>query len=297
MNDAIARLAPADYYDRLTERNAGVIEPAVQAALHAATILVAGCGSIGGAAVEPLARLGARDFLLADPGEYELNNLNRQDASAADVGRNKAEVAAERVRAVYPYAQVQVFADGVTAENAAALVANVDLVVDGVDVTTASGFRAKVALHEAACAAKLPLLTGWDMAGAQYVRVYDYRRIDQIFDGALTREDVDRLSMWQLLRRLVPARYVPLEMVSMTRANLTNPSFTFPQLVYAADLFGALASHIVAQLLAGRPVRDHVYVDLFQEVRPPLARWRARFARPLEVVRALTQLRFAAQTT
>jgi hypothetical protein len=284
-------IAEADFYAGLTERNAGVVGAGVQAALRDATILIAGCGSVGGAAVEPLARLGGRGFLLADPGEYELNNLNRQNAVHADLGRNKALVAAERILAVNPYARVEAFPEGVTEDVVADLTARCDVVVDGVDVTTASGLQAKVLLHEHACARRLPLLTGWDMAGAQYVRVYDYRRIRTPFDGQIARADLERLTMWQLLRRLVPAHYVPLEMVALARRNLGNADFSFPQLVQAADLFGALASHVVAELLAGRPVREHIYVDLYQTVRPPAARWRARIARPLHVVAALTQIR------
>jgi hypothetical protein len=129
------------------------------------------------------------------------------------------------------------------------------------------------------------------MAGAQYVRCYDYRKINRLFDGALTEDDLDQLSMWQLLQRLVPVRYVPLEMLSNARANLHNPQFAFPQVVYAAVLFGAITSHMVAMLLTGQPVRDHVYVDLHQGVRPTAARWKARVRRPVEAVSALAEVR------
>jgi threonine dehydrogenase-like Zn-dependent dehydrogenase len=281
-----------DFYRQLTERNAD--DAAAQEALATATILVAGCGSIGGAAVEPLARLGARRFLLADPGEYEVNNLNRQNATLSDIGRNKAEVAAERVLAINPHASVRVFPEGVTADNVEELTTGCDIVVDGVDVTTMSGLRAKHVLHEQACRRRLPLLTGWDMLGAQYVRVYDYRRLRRVLDGRLSRDDLDRLSVWQVLHRLVPARYVPLEMVTLARANLTNPQFTFPQLVYAADLFGAVSSHVVAQVLAGRQVREHIFVDLHQEVRGSLGRARTRLERPLQVLAALASLHLPA---
>jgi threonine dehydrogenase-like Zn-dependent dehydrogenase len=287
-------VSAADFYAGLTERNAGVVDAAMQRALREATLLVAGCGSIGGAAVEPLVRLGGCDFLLADPGAYELNNLNRQNATHADLDRNKAEVAGERVLAINPHARVRVFPDGVTAAVVEELTASCDVVVDGVDVTTAAGLEAKVLLHEHACARRLPLLTGWDMAGAQYVRVYDYRRLRRPFAGRLERADLDRLSMWQILRRVVPARYVPLEMIALARANLRNPQFAFPQLVQAADLFGALASHMVAGLLAGRPVREHVYIDLYQQARPTAARWRTRLERPLQVAAALADLQRAA---
>ena len=293
---AVESRSESAFYRELTTRNRGVVGPEAQERLRTATVLMAGCGSIGGAAVEPLARLGVRHLLLADPGDYELNNLNRQNATLDDVGRNKAEVAAERALAINPHAHVRAFADGVNEAVVDELTRDCDVVVDGVDVTTMSGLRAKYVLHERAAARRLPLFTGWDMAGAQYVRYYDYRRIRDPFDGQIRAADLDRLGMWQLLKRLVPARYVPLEMLTMGRENLDDSEFTFPQLVYAADLFGAVAAHLVAQLVTGQPVREHIYVDLHQEARPPLRRALASVRRPVEAVRALTRLRLSSST-
>lgn len=281
----------AGFLAELATRNAGVIGTEAQRRLAAARILIAGCGSIGGAAVEPLARLGVCDFVLADPGEYELNNLNRQNATFADIGRNKAQVATERVMAINPHARVRTYPDGVTAADVADIVSGCDLIVDGVDVTTKSGLRAKYVLHEQAHAAKLPLFTGWDMAGAQYVRVYDYRTPREVFDGQITAADVESLSMWQLLQRVVPARYVPLEMLTIALANLDNPGFSFPQLVYAADLFGALSARLVPQLLAGEPVKEHIYVDLHQASRSVAQRGTTHLRRVSGAVKLLSRLR------
>lgn len=284
-------LTAAAGYQELTTRNAGVIDAAAQERLRTATVLVAGCGSIGGAAVEPLARLGVRHFLLADPGTYELNNLNRQNATLADLDRNKAQVAAERIAAINPDTVVDVFPQGVTAGVAAELVGRCDVIVDGVDVTTRSGLRAKVVLHEHAAAQGRPLFTGWDMAGAQYVRTYDYRRIRRPFDGRLVAADVERLDLWKLLQRLVPARYVPLEMIEIAARNLENPDFSFPQVVYAADLFGALGARLVVALLTDERVREHIYIDLHQAARPPLQRRRTQLRRPLCAAALLARLR------
>ncbi len=284
---------PADSstYAEATRRNKGVIHQSDQQRLRAATILVAGCGSIGGAAVEPLVRLGARRLVLADPGEYELNNLNRQRATMSDIGQNKAQVAATRAAAVAPDLQVRVVPDGVTPETVEQLLAGCDLVVDGVDVTTTDGLRAKHLLHEHALRARLPLFTGWDMVGAQYVRCYDYRRIDRVFDGQLGIEDIDRLPLWQILQKLIPARFVPLEMLRMARTNLSSRDFSFPQLVYAADLFGSVASHLVVELLADRPVRQHIYLDVHQSVRTRAARGQTLLRRGLAAGQLLLSLR------
>src|SRR5947209_3868414 len=86
-------LPPRDeFYAQFVTRNRGLITEEEQERLRTANILVAGCGSVGGAAVEPLIRLGAENLILAEPGEYDLPNINRQSVRLQDIGRNKAEV-------------------------------------------------------------------------------------------------------------------------------------------------------------------------------------------------------------
>src|SRR5207237_319692 len=73
------------FYAELVARNRGLIDEGSQAHLRQTRFVVAGCGSTGGACVMPLVRSGAERFVLLDPGAYELNNLNRQDAGLDDV--------------------------------------------------------------------------------------------------------------------------------------------------------------------------------------------------------------------
>jgi tRNA threonylcarbamoyladenosine dehydratase len=274
-----------DYYTGLVTRNRGVVSDAQQEALRTATVLVAGCGSVGGAAVQPLARIGVRQFLVADSGLYELNNLNRQHATVDDIDRNKAEVAAERIRAVNPYAQVKVYAEGVTEENSAELASGCQVIVDGVDVTTMSGLRAKFALHKAAVARRLPLVTGWDMAGGLYAQYFDYRTTTEPFAGAITAADLDRLSTWDLIFRLLPLRRIPADMLAELNANISRPDYSVPQVVYAAMLFGAVASHMVAKVLAGEEIRDEIRLDIHQAARPAAGRLASALRWPREAIR------------
>ncbi|WP_405897205.1 ThiF family adenylyltransferase [Streptomyces sp. NBC_00727] len=271
------------FYDELVTRNDGVVAPREQQALREATVLVAGCGSIGGAAVEPLTRLGVQRFLVADPGTYELNNLNRQSAVAADIDQNKAAGAAERIMSINPHARVSVFADGVTSQTVQRLTAPCQLIIDGVDVTTAEGWRAKHLLHRVAVQRRLPLITGWDMAGTQYVRCYDYRRVREPFAGAITVDDIVRMDTWDLLRRAVPLRRVPAEMLAEIRANHLRTDYSFPQVAYTATAFGVLSSYMAVRLLAGKPVRSEIRVDVHQLARPFGERWRGRLAWPVQL--------------
>lgn len=279
-----------EFYTELTTRNTGVVAAADQRALRTATILVAGCGSIGGAAVEPLTRLGVQNFVLADPGTYELNNLNRQSAIAADVEENKASVAACRVRAINPYASVEVFTEGVTRQSVRQLTGSCQVIIDGVDVTTPAGWQAKHLLHRHAIQRRLPLITGWDMAGTQYVRCYDYRHIREPFAGAISMHDIARLDTWELLRRAVPLRYVPTDMLAEIRVNHARSDYNFPQVSYTATAFGVISSHMVVRLLAGQRVRHHIRLDVHQKARPRGEQWRTRARWPVELGALLPEL-------
>src|SRR4051794_19542654 len=123
-----------DLYAELTLRNRGLIGQDEQQRLREATILVAGCGAIGGATIEPLVRAGAEHFILAEPGTYDYNNANRQNMRIQEIGKNKAQTFAERMPDINPFVQFEVHTEGITAENVVDLVSRADLIIDGVDV-------------------------------------------------------------------------------------------------------------------------------------------------------------------
>ncbi len=279
-----------EFYRELTSRNSGFIPTPTQVRVRNARILVAGCGSTGGAVVEPLARVGVQNFILADPGEYELNNLNRQHAVHSDIGRNKAIVGAEKVAAVNPYAKVVVAIDGITAGNVDAFVRSSDVVIDGVDVTERCGMSAKWALHESAARLRVPVICGYDMAGMQYVRCYDYRDRRRPLDGVITAADVEASTSWQLLAKLIPKRMVPIEMIRNLRSSMDDPDYHVSQLIYTSLTFGAIASRMTVELLDGQRVRRHVAVDVHHAVRRPSANRRLALAKPLEMIRLLRKL-------
>jgi tRNA threonylcarbamoyladenosine dehydratase len=282
----VTALSPEDYYTGLVAGNGGILSTAQQAALSRATVLVAGCGSLGGAVIQPLARMGVRRFLVADPDRYLLANLNRQDAVADDIGRCKAEVAAGRVLAVNPFAYVEAHPEGVTANNVSELTAACQVIIDGIDVTTVPGLRAIVALHETAALRRLPLITGWDLAGTVYTQFFDYRRIADPFDGALSAADLDRLTVWELIGRLLPLRRIPADMLAELNANISRPGgYSVPQVAYTANLAGAIAAYLVAKVLAGEPIRDKISIDIHQAARPVTGRLAAFLAWPREAVR------------
>ena len=258
-----------EFYAQLTTRNRGLVTAEEQKRLRAATILIAGCGSIGGAAVEPLIRFGFEHLILAEPDGYDIPNMNRQSVRLQDVGRNKAEVFQERMAEINPYATVDVHDRGITDENVQALVEAADVILDGVDVTTKAPIKHKYNLHREAKRQRKPVVSGYDIAGLQLLYVYDYRDAGtEIMNGKIKADEVEKLAPFEFLARVIPIPAIPIEMIPELRKQLAGESEGFPQLVYTAQLFGVLALRAVFDILSGRPVRKRVIVDVDKLMRP-----------------------------
>jgi molybdopterin/thiamine biosynthesis adenylyltransferase len=102
--------------------------------LATATVAVVGVGGLGCASAPYLAAAGVGHILLIDPGNVAATDLGRQVLyGPADVGRRKVAVAAARLRAQNPAAEIEECAVALSADNAPTLLRDADLVVDGLD--------------------------------------------------------------------------------------------------------------------------------------------------------------------
>lgn len=107
-----------------------------QGHLRLSHALVVGCGALGCATIDLLARAGVGTLTLVDRDVVELTNLQRQSLYVeADVreGVPKAEAAKRRVRAIDSSLRVHACVEHLGAGNAEDLVGDCDVVVDGLD--------------------------------------------------------------------------------------------------------------------------------------------------------------------
>ncbi|WP_448874525.1 HesA/MoeB/ThiF family protein [Desulfobulbus propionicus] len=92
-------------------RNQGALTSQQQQELRQKRVAVIGCGGLGGYVIEELVRIGIGRLDLFDPDIFSRSNCNRQlNALESTLGRNKAEVAADRCRAIHPLCSVRAFA-------------------------------------------------------------------------------------------------------------------------------------------------------------------------------------------
>jgi bacteriocin biosynthesis cyclodehydratase domain-containing protein len=117
------------YFSDIT---AGPTASQCQERLAKSRIAVLGVGGLGGWSALNLACVGVGEMLLLDFDRVELSNLNRQVLySEAEIGRFKAEAAAERLRAFNSSIELEPRLD--SEEAIAETIAGYDLVIDAAD--------------------------------------------------------------------------------------------------------------------------------------------------------------------
>jgi adenylyltransferase/sulfurtransferase len=129
-----------------------------QARLESGRVLVVGCGALGSAAIDLLARSGVGHLVIVDRDFVELSNLQRQllyDEADAAAGTPKAVAAASAVGGINARVEVEAVVADVTPDNVEALVARADVVIDGTD-----NLETRYLLNDACVKAGIPWVYG-----------------------------------------------------------------------------------------------------------------------------------------
>ncbi len=131
-----------------------------QAKLLKARVLVIGAGGLGSPLITYLAAAGVGHLGIIDNDRVELSNLARQIIhETGDIGRLKVESAADRIHELNPDVTVKIYPYALTAENAAKLITDYDIVADGSD-----NFVTRFAVN-AACVKTRKLLVSAAISG------------------------------------------------------------------------------------------------------------------------------------
>lgn len=118
------------------------------ALLKASSVLIVGVGGVGSYAAEAVARAGVGNVTLMDGDSVQPSNLNRQlVALTSTLGKNKAEVMAERIRDIDPGTNVTALARFYEENDTLDLTA-FDWVIDAIDSVIAKTALIKTAIDE-----------------------------------------------------------------------------------------------------------------------------------------------------
>jgi len=140
-----------DYSRQMALKEVG---PEGQARLRRSRVLVVGAGGLGVPVLTYLGGAGVGQITIVDGDRLEPSNLHRQTLYAlADCGCLKAELAAERLRALNPDVEVRVHPVRFDAGNGPALVESCDLAIDCTD-----NFATKFLLNDLAVRLGKPVI-------------------------------------------------------------------------------------------------------------------------------------------
>jgi ThiF family protein len=267
-----------EYYKTLTSRNHHFVPIETQKKLRGVKVFVAGCGSTGGACIEPLARIGVENFILADNGEYELTNLNRQHAFKENIGDNKAQFHAECLKSINPNINVKFYHEGVSLENIDSSVEWADIIIDAIDVTSASGIAMKLTLHERCHRVRKPVLTALDIGFRQWGRSYDYRDKGlEILNGSFAKAKSAQHPL-KVLFSIVPLSAVPNHSLKLVEDLLVKKNVSASQLGCASDLLSAIIVPVLIQFVETGTLAAGWNIDLHFLAKPRGQRWREALA-------------------
>lgn len=129
-----------------------------QSRLAGARVLVLGCGALGAAHAETLARAGVGHLRLVDRDFVELTNLQRQTLYSESDARErlpKAVAARNRISQINSEVAVEALVADVNNSNVESLIAGVDIVIDGTD-----NFQTRYLVNDACVKLGVPWIYG-----------------------------------------------------------------------------------------------------------------------------------------
>lgn len=165
------------YINGMLERTALFYDSATIQKIRNTVFSISGFGGVGAITAELLARWGVKQFRLLDMDCYEESNLNRQIyATSKTLGHHKADITAERIREINPYAEIEMLIkEPVNNENIDKFVKDAGMIIQTADSPSCQLF------YRAAKKYGVPVANGYSTIIGCRLQIYDYRKPNMWF--------------------------------------------------------------------------------------------------------------------
>ncbi len=218
--------------------------------LKRAHVLVVGLGGVGAYAAEMVARAGVGRMTIADADAVSPSNINRQlVALHSTIGRQKADILAERLRDINPAIELEVVNRYIRDEETYRLLdaAPYDYVVDAIDTLSP-----KLALIAAALERRLPLVSSMG-AGAKMdptkLEIADISKTHHCPLAHMLRKRLHKLGIRSGFRAVFSPE--PMREGAMILCEEQNKKSNVGTISYIPALFGIGCASVVIRGLIG----------------------------------------------
>lgn len=222
--------------------------------------------SVGSSVVKQLALGGVGGTIaMGDFDTLTPSNLNRLDATMAEVGMRKLDIAAIKVSEADPYIEQVHFREGMTADSLPQLgELQPSILVDAID-----NLAMKAVLRRFAQERRIPLVMSTDLGDKSIIDVERYDLGDtELFNGQISSRDIERLEagdltpseLRELTMKLVGVRHITTRLLDSSM-EVGQTLGGIPQLGATASVGGALATIAAREIILGRRLQSGRYVS------------------------------------
>lgn len=241
-------------------RNQFHVDKAEQQFIKNFKVLIAGCG-IGSYIAECLLRLGFECLTLVDGDVVERSNLNRQNYTEDDLGRNKAVVLQKRLLAIHSKATIEAIPHYITPEGLPQLNIDHEVVINALDF---SGGVPHL-LDELCCNRGIPVVHPYNLGWAGFVTVIT--KESQKMASLQGAQKVFELSVGDFIvqslnRDKIATGWLVTFLQQYKAVALHQPP---PQVSPGLSLLSGMVSHITFNIATGRGCKvfpEYYYLSL-----------------------------------
>jgi molybdopterin/thiamine biosynthesis adenylyltransferase len=266
-SSTLAHILPeTDFWLVRTARNKNLINAEEQEKFYNATIGIGGLSVGSSVAFAIVLQGGGKHIKLADMDRMALSNTNRILAGVDDLGVLKVEMAAKRIYEINPYAEVELFPEGLQPTNIEKFFDGLNIVIDELD-----NLAVKYLIREQAKKRKLAVVMAADNGdnGVVDVERYDLDPQPEFFHGRMGEVNYEMLSKLDKfgIGKMITKHVGPENVTERMQQSLLEMGKTivsWPQLGGAAMINGAAVAYCVRKILNGQelePNRSLISLD------------------------------------
>ncbi len=245
-----------------TARNKNLINAEEQEKFYNATIGIGGLSVGNSVALAIVLQGGGKRMKLADFDALALTNTNRIRAGVENLGIRKVEVTARQIYQINPYAEIELFPDGLTKENISQFFfgsSKLDIIIDELD-----NLAVKVLIREEAKKNRIAVVMAADNGdnGLVDIERYDLDPETPFFHnrmGDVSYEkliSLDKMSTGRLITQHIGVETVT-NRVRESMPEIGKTLVSWPQLGGAALLNGSAVAYAVRKILNSQPIEDN----------------------------------------
>lgn len=268
----MAHILEEDDFQRVrTARNKNLINKEEQEKFYNATVGIGGLSVGNSVALAIVLQGGAKRIKLADFDRLALSNTNRIRTGVDNLGVLKVEMTARQIYEINPYAEVELFTEGLTKENIGRFFDGLDIVIDELD-----NLAVKYLIREQAKKRRIAVVMAADNGDNAVVDIerYDLDPNTPFFQGRMGEISYEMLSKLDKfgIGRMITKHVGPENVTERMQQSLLEMGKTivsWPQLGGAALINGSAVAYCVRKILNGQPIENNrALISLDEKLTP-----------------------------